>query len=103
MKITFNIPDAVIDQAFEAPHSAYWCSELVWSERLRTGTCVERNAGPRGGKKRHTITAAMVERAIVLMLEQGRPEIADVICGETDGPCRDVFLQYCVFGEVVYE
>lgn len=102
MKITFEIADNLIDQAFEAPHSRFWCSELVWSETLRRGTCVERNGGPRGGKVRHTIMGAEVERAIQLMLTEGRHEIADVLRGDTDGPCRDVFLQYCVFGKLVY-
>ncbi len=44
-----------------------------------------------------------VEIAIAKMITEGRPEIADVLRGETDGPCRDIFVQYCVFGRIEYE
>lgn len=102
MKLQIEISDVLIDRAFEEPHSRLWCRELVWSETLRRGTCVERSPGPTGAPKRHTITAENVENGIRFMLAHGRPEIADVLRGETDGRGRDVFLQYVVFGALVY-
>ncbi len=41
MKLEIEIADRLIDEAFESPHSRYWCSELVWSDLLREGHCIE--------------------------------------------------------------
>jgi hypothetical protein len=95
MKVTLEIPDGHIDNALTDPHSRHWCSELIWSGGY--GKCVERD-----GKVIHTLDSARIEKAIQLMAAQGRPELANVLGDSTDGPDRDVFLQYIVFGGLKY-
>jgi hypothetical protein len=55
-----------------------------------------------GTKKRYTVSPAKVKKALSLMSSRYPKHFADMFTEDTDTNTGDVFLQLCVFGEVIY-
>jgi len=99
--LKIGVPDRNIDAALEYPHSLYWARDLVWDTKTRKGSVVERESVSGSGRLLR-FGEHEIEKGLRLMADAGAREFHPVIFGSTDGPARDVFLQYVVFGKVVY-
>jgi hypothetical protein len=55
-----------------------------------------------GVTKRYTLNREALDRGLVLMAQKSRKHFMDALDGDTDADTGDTFLQYCLFGEVVY-
>lgn len=54
------------------------------------------------GKKKWTLDLAAVQRGLAKMAKAAPRHFADVLRDNADATTGDVFLQFCLFGEVVY-
>ena len=96
MIISIEIDQKTIDDALDEPHSRYWCREFGWEDG-----------------KGYVIDAEEDDQIVEFDLEDvhdaleyiaaHRPQLfAQIISGDHDGLDRDLFLQYCAFGEAKY-
>lgn len=52
--------------------------------------------------KRYTLDMAAIERGLAVMAEKYPKHFADFVAENDDAETADVFLQCCLFGEIVY-
>ena len=99
MKIEIEFQDRNIHNALEEPHSNYWTNELRWDPVDWVGYVVdvEEDGEPMVEINREKIVLALRQMSLLA------PSVfARVISNDTDGPDRDLFLQFVAFGEVKY-
>ncbi len=103
-KISINIKDEDINYLLNAAHeggSNYWCVKCTSNEsveKLREG--VHDTYYP-AGEKAVTLTYEKVLKGLEIMHNKYPQHFCDV-SGDFDGTTADVFLQCCLFEEVVY-
>lgn len=55
-----------------------------------------------GETKKHTLDRSTIEKGLTSMAEKSPKHLADFVSENDDGETGDVFLQHCLFGEIVY-
>lgn len=97
--------------AFEGG-SNYWIQRVDWRSARRdayeaafddgvTIVVSSERGDPNGGRKERLDLAAM-EKGLQLMADKYPRHMADLLNGNDDATTADVWLQLCLFGEVVY-
>jgi hypothetical protein len=96
--------------------SNYWMEGIKYTKPQKKFTPVEDEVYPfvdyplNGGTvkithndiEQHTLTREGIERGLVVMAEKYPRHMNDFIIENYDADTADVFLQCCVFGELVY-
>lgn len=85
--------------------SNYWCNSLTplgknkdaYRAMLYGFTLTDGTDG-----KEHTVTSKDISKAINLMFTEYPHHFGDILKENDDAITGDVFLQLCVFGEVIY-
>lgn len=52
--------------------------------------------------KAYTLNRAELEKGLQVMADKAKHHLNDILCENTDATTADVFLQCCLFGEIVY-
>lgn len=123
MRVVLDVADKVLKgllcSAFEGG-SSYWIVRIEahypkgaalvldgFTEAMAAPFCVgsytlvvERREGEHS--KQHQLTWKKAERGLEIMAREYPRHFANVLSGEDDAETGDVFLQCCLFGEVVY-
>jgi hypothetical protein len=92
----------------ESPNKSDWPEQVkYWHECPVYGAAVTINVAKEGrgdehGGKSYTLNRADLERGLQVMAEQFPQHFADFAKENDDATTGDVFLQCCLFGEVVY-
>lgn len=55
-----------------------------------------------GERKQHILNKDVLREGLAKMAEKSPRHFADVLAGNDDGETGDVFLQYCLLGELIY-
>lgn len=84
--------------------SNYWCQELTpkgkgdaYEAMLNGFSLIElENA------KKHLVTKAMIEKGLQIMATKYTYHFSNMVCETDDAETADVFLQLCVFGDLIY-
>lgn len=87
--------------------ASYWCENVLQYETevnkiLRGGESIitDRESEP---EMRYAINLDRIERGLTTMARKSPQDFADILTDDYDNNTGDVFLQYCVFDELVYQ
>ena len=84
--------------------SNYWCKELTpkgkgdaYEAMLNGFSLIDLENG-----KKHLVTKVMIEKGLQLMANNYAYHFSSIVGETDDAETADIFLQCCVFGEVIY-
>jgi len=100
--------ESLLDSASRG--SSYWCyNELAYESNVKLalkeqGVIIEDQEGSDkdGNPKTHVLNLTKIKKGLTVMAKKERKHFADFLNGDYDQTTGDVFLQCCLFGEVIY-
>ena len=106
IKTTVPITDERINDLFDTAHEGginYWCgpSTCCTIEELRSGAAATYH-DIEDRDNRFELTFEMVEAGLQLMSEKYHNQFMNIVDENFDAETADIFIQYCLFKEVVY-
>lgn len=108
MTFTLNITrDQVLDLLDTASRgSAYWCNnDLAYESQAKKAMTREgiEVIDTEDDDKIYTLNIKSIKNGLQKMAEIEPKHLADLINGDGDQVTGDIFLQYCLFGNIIYQ
>ena len=106
ISVRFHVDDEDIKNLLYSAQvgSNYWCSnELGYESAVKEALYGKGSKMyDHEGEKNHILTKAKIKKGLTVMAKKESSHFVDLIQGNTDDSTADVFLQCCLFGEVLY-
>lgn len=105
---SYTIPSRELESLLDSAGrgASYWCenelqyeSEITKIMRGGSSHMMDFESEP---QKSYELTLEMIETGLGLMAQKSPQDFADILTGDADNNTGDVFLQFCIFGEIVY-
>lgn len=124
VKVSNNVILALLCSAMEGGGSHSWCVNVEemtaptlddlakiegywhWSQKwpVAGGVIALTEVNPdTGQRKLHNLGPVGIKRGLQKMADGSPVRFSDALSGQIDNETGDVFLQYCLFGEIKYE
>lgn len=112
--LSYDVMEDLLDSASRG--SDYWCeNRLGFSEPVKNvlygGTCTtiydyegatEKDKDGKWIPKAYVFNLKKIEKGLAVIAVNSPADFGDILSGDYDNNTGDVFLQYCLFGEVIY-
>lgn len=109
IKITHKISKETLEFLLDSAGrgASYWANnELQYPSEvariMRGGSSVitDTESDPEG---KHELTLVNIKAGLMVMAEKAPQDFADILTGDYDNNTGDAFLQFCLFGELIYQ
>ncbi len=103
-KITFNIDAETIETLIDSAGYmiGYWAASAIEQDDGSWQYTVQEDIGSAFEGKTLTLDQAAVQRGLQVMRDKYEWHFHDILKGNDDAETGDVFVQCCIFGDIIF-